>query len=128
MLKNNETCIDKKNKSISHLSVLQVSLTMFVVLQLCVLVAVCSLSVSASQSSSYGERGSDLGLQVFCVWSRTNRRRMWSCLLTAWPPSWACCSRGPTGTLAASCSRASNTRRQVCVCSGFMCSTCALKG
>ncbi|KAF4104428.1 glia-derived nexin [Onychostoma macrolepis] len=38
---------------------------MFVALQLCVLVAVCSLSVSASQSSSYGERGSDLGLQVF---------------------------------------------------------------
>ncbi|XP_073674075.1 glia-derived nexin [Garra rufa] len=38
---------------------------MFVTLQVCVLVAVCSLSVSASQSSSYGERGSDLGLQVF---------------------------------------------------------------
>ncbi len=38
---------------------------MFVALQLCVLVAVCSRSVSASQSSSYGERGSDLGLQVF---------------------------------------------------------------
>lgn len=38
---------------------------MFVALQLCVLVAVCSLSVSASQPSSYGERGSDLGLQVF---------------------------------------------------------------
>ncbi len=55
----------KRIKASSHLSVLQVSLTMFVVLQLCVLVAVCSLSVSASQSSSYGERGSDLGLQVF---------------------------------------------------------------
>uniref|UniRef100_A0A8C1JJL7 Glia-derived nexin-like n=2 Tax=Cyprinus carpio TaxID=7962 RepID=A0A8C1JJL7_CYPCA len=38
---------------------------MFVALHVCVLVAVCSLSVSASQSSSYGERGSDLGLQVF---------------------------------------------------------------
>lgn len=42
-----------------------VSLMMFVALHVCVLVAVCSLSVSASQSSSYGERGSDLGLQVF---------------------------------------------------------------
>ncbi|XP_018960902.1 glia-derived nexin-like [Cyprinus carpio] len=38
---------------------------MFVALHVCVLVAVCSLSVSASQPSSYGERGSDLGLQVF---------------------------------------------------------------
>ncbi|XP_026082771.1 glia-derived nexin-like [Carassius auratus] len=38
---------------------------MFVALHVCVLLAVCSLSVWASQSSSYGERGSDLGLQVF---------------------------------------------------------------
>ncbi|KTG42503.1 hypothetical protein cypCar_00013295 [Cyprinus carpio] len=38
---------------------------MFVALQLCVLVAVCSLSASVSQSSSYGERGSEIGLQVF---------------------------------------------------------------
>ncbi|XP_026137438.1 glia-derived nexin-like [Carassius auratus] len=38
---------------------------MFVALQLCVLVTVCSLSASVSPSSSYGERGSDLGLQVF---------------------------------------------------------------
>ncbi|XP_052432970.1 glia-derived nexin-like [Carassius gibelio] len=38
---------------------------MFVALQLCVLVTVCSLSASVSPSLSYGERGSDLGLQVF---------------------------------------------------------------
>lgn len=38
---------------------------MLVSLHLCVLLAVCSLSASASQSSSYGERGSDLGLQLF---------------------------------------------------------------
>ncbi|XP_051963734.1 glia-derived nexin-like [Xyrauchen texanus] len=41
------------------------SLTMCVTLHVCVLLAVCALSCAVPQSSSYGERGSDLGLQVF---------------------------------------------------------------
>lgn len=38
---------------------------MCVVLRVCVLWMVCCLSSVVSQSLSYGERGSDLGLQVF---------------------------------------------------------------